>query len=159
MDALAVAALVVMFLGLAGTVIPGVPGVLLVFGAAATYAFVNGYKEFGPGWLLVMGAVAAASAAFDFIAAPAVARRFGASKWGVLGALAGLVAGFFVGGPFGALIGPLIGAVAAEVLFGRTVRQALRSGVGTAVGFVVAMVVDVTAALAIIALFLLLVAR
>ena len=157
MDALALAALGLMAIGLAGVVIPGLPGVLLVFGAAALYGVLNRFEEFGPAWLLLMGAIAAAATAFDFIAAPAVARRFGASKWGVIGAVVGLIAGLLLGGPLGALIGPLLGAVGFELLFGRTVRDALRSGVGTAVGYVVAMLVDLTAALMIIGLFVALV--
>jgi uncharacterized protein YqgC (DUF456 family) len=131
--------------------------VLLVFGAALFYSLLSGFEEFGVGWLALMGAIAVAATAFDLIAAPAVARRFGASRWGVLGALAGLVVGLLAGGPLGALVGPLIGAVVAELVFNRDIQKALRSGLGTAVGFVAAMVVDFTAALTIIALFVVLV--
>lgn len=157
MDGLALVALLVMVLGLAGAVIPGLPGVLLVFAAAAGYAMLDGFEDFGAGWLVLMGVITAAATALDFIAQPAVARRFGASKWGLIGAVAGLVVGFVVGGPLGALLGPLIGAVLLELLFGRTVRQAFRSGLGTAVGFVAAVVVDLTAALTIIGIFVVLV--
>ena len=156
MDALALAALALMALGLAGTVVPGLPGVLLVFGAAAIYSVMSGFEEFGPIWLVLMGLIAAAATAIDFIAAPAVARRFGASKWGLIGAILGLIVGLLAGGPIGALLGPLIGATALELAFGRSVRTALRSGLGTAVGYVVALVVDVTAALLIIGLFVVL---
>lgn len=146
-----------MALGLAGTVVPGIPGVLLVFGAAALYGIVSDFKAFSPLWLLPMGAIAATATAIDFIAAPAVARRFGASKWGLIGATVGMIVGLVAGGPLGALIGPLIGAVALELIFGRTLRGAFRSGLGTAVGFVFSLAVDITAALLIIALFLVLV--
>src|SRR3712207_3303462 len=114
MDALALAALGLMALGLAAIVIPGLPGVLLVFGTAALYGVLDGFEEFGPAWLVPMGAIAAGATAFDFIAAPAVARRFGASKWGVIGAVVGLLAGLLLGGPLGALIGPLLGAIGFE---------------------------------------------
>lgn len=157
MNALAVAALCLMLLGLVGIVIPGIPGVLLVFGAALVYALISRFDEFGIGWLALMGLIAAAATAFDFIAGPAVARRFGASKWGVLGAIAGLIAGFFVGGPVGAIVGPFVGAVAFEAIFGQTVRQALRSGLGTAVGYAASLVVDATACILIITLFVVLV--
>ncbi|MFN8558221.1 MAG: DUF456 family protein [Dehalococcoidia bacterium] len=140
-----------MLVGLVGTVIPGLPGVLLVFAAAAVYAVATGFAAFGPVWLVVMGLVAAAATAFDFIAQPALARRFGASKWGVIGA----------GWPHRRLCRrrpdlfhprPLAGAVLLELLFGRTMRAALRSGLGTAVGFVASVVVDATAALVMIVL-------
>jgi uncharacterized protein YqgC (DUF456 family) len=157
MDLLTIAALAFMALGLAGIAIPGLPGVLLVFGVAAIYSLLTGFDEFNVGWLALMGVIAAAATTFDLIAAPAVARRFGASKWGVLGAIAGLVVGLFVGGPLGALFGPLIGATVAELVFSRDIQKALRGGLGTAVGFVTAMVVDFTAAVTIIGLFVVLV--
>lgn len=153
---LAALALGLMALGLAGTVIPGIPGVLLVLAAAVLYSVLTSFERFSPIWLVLMGCIAVGATAFDFIAAPTVARRFGASKYGTLGAIAGLVVGFFIGGPVGALLGPLLGAVIAELLFGQTLRQSLRSGVGTAVGFVVSMMVDIAAALLIITLFLIL---
>ena len=153
---MALVALLVMAVGLAGTVIPGIPGVLLVFAGVAGYGMLDGFEEFGAGWLVLMGAIAAGATAFDFIAQPAVARRFGASKWGLIGAVAGMIVGLIVGGPVGALLGPLVGAVALELVFGRTVRDALRSGLGTTVGFFTAMVVDMTAGLIIIGIFVVL---
>ena len=157
MSPLAIATLCLMLLGLVGLIIPGIPGVLLVFGAAAIFSLLSRFDEFGFGWLALMGLIAAAATAFDIVAAPTVARKFGASKWGVIGAIAGLIAGFFVGGPVGAILGPFIGAVALEAIFGQTIRQALKSGLGTAVGFVASLVVDATACLVIIALFIVLV--
>jgi hypothetical protein len=100
-----------------------------------------------------MGAIAAGATAFDLVAAPAVARRFGASKWGVIGAIIGLIVGFFVGGPLGAILGPFVGAAALELIFGRSIRRALKSGLATAVGYVAALVVDAAACIAIIVLF------
>lgn len=157
MDLLAFAALAIMALGLAGLVIPGVPAVAFVFLGALLYSLLSGFEEFGVGWLLLMAVIAGAATVFDFIAAPALARRFGASKWGVIGAIIGLIGGLIVGGPLGALVGPLIGAVALELIFGRELRQAFRSGLGTAVGFLATFVVDAAASLTIIGLFLVLV--
>jgi len=157
MDLLALMALAVMAVGLAGIVIPGVPGVLLIFVTAALYGLANRFAAFSPLWLLPMAGIAALATAVDFLAAPAVARRFGASKWGAIGAVVGLIAGFIFGGPFGAIFGPLVGAVAFELLFGRTVRAAFRSGLGTLAGYALAMAVDFSAALTLIALFVVLV--
>jgi uncharacterized protein len=153
MDYLAIAALLIMALGLAGIVIPGIPGVLVVFGGALFYSLLSGFREFNAGWLVFMGAIAAGATAFDLVAAPAVARRFGASKWGVIGAIVGLVAGFFVGGPLGAILGPFIGAAALELVFGRDIRRAFQSGLGTAVGYVASLLVDAAACITIILLF------
>src|SRR4051794_38935215 len=122
----------VMAAGLAGIVVPGIPGVLLVFAAAVGYGLLDRFNSFSPFWLLPMAALALGATAIDLIAAPAAARRFGASKWGALGALIGLVLGLIFGGPLGALIGPLLGAMLLELIFGRSLKGALRSGLGTA---------------------------
>lgn len=150
-------ALAVMTAGVVGAVIPGVPGVLIVFAAAVIYSIGTGFEAFHPLWLVPMLLIAVAATVIDFLASPAVARRFGASKWGVIGATVGVVAGLILGGPLGALIGPLIGAVAFELIFGQTVRQAFRSGLGTALGFLAGLAVEVAGSLAIMLLFLVLV--
>jgi uncharacterized protein YqgC (DUF456 family) len=77
---------------------------------------------------------------------PAVAQRFDASGWEVLGAPAGSVPGFLIAGPVGA-----------ELLFGRTLRQPLKSGAGTVVGLLLAFVVDADAALTVLARLIVLV--
>jgi uncharacterized protein YqgC (DUF456 family) len=154
MDALWWAALLLMAVGLVGTLVPALPGIVLVFAGALLYAAGTGFSSIGVGHLAVYGALALLAVALDALANLLGARLFGASKWGLLGALVGVGVGLLVAGPLGLVLGPLLGAVALELLARRSLRQALRSGAGTAVGCVLGTAVELALALAIVVSFL-----
>jgi uncharacterized protein YqgC (DUF456 family) len=61
------------------------------------------------------------------------ARRYGASKWGIWGSVAGMAIGLFFS-PFGMILGALIGAVVTEWLVQKEKGQALRAGWGVFIG-------------------------
>jgi hypothetical protein len=71
-----------------------------------------------------------------------VARGFGASRWGMIGAFAGGILGAVAGTAWVPLVGSLLGAAAGgfagaflgELLGGKTARQSLRAGTGALVG-------------------------
>ena len=154
MDPPLLLALALMALGLAGTVLPAIPGVPLIFGGAALYAVLTGFSPVGVGHLVVYGALTLLAMALDVIANLLGARAFGATRWGVIGAAVGVVVGLLVGGPVGLLLGPLAGAVALEALSGQPLRQAFRAGIGALVGFVLGTAVDLALGLAIVISFL-----
>lgn len=154
MDAIWWVVLLLMAVGLVGTVVPVLPGIVLVFAGALLYAVSTGFAPIGVGHLVVYGALTLLAVALDALANLLGARLFGASKWGLLGALLGMVVGLLVGGPLGLVLGPLLGAAALELLAHRSLRRALRSGVGTAVGFVLGTAVELALALAIVVSFL-----
>src|ERR671914_116813 len=97
--------LVVMLAGLAGSVLPGLPGVALIFISALVYAILTDFEY--AGWLVIvlLGVFAAVAFVADFVATTYGARRFGASNWGTVGGAAG-----------GVLIGYLASAVAQGLL-------------------------------------------
>ncbi|MBX5491763.1 MAG: DUF456 family protein [Chloroflexi bacterium] len=154
MDAMWWVAIVLMAVGVVGTLVPAWPGIGLVFAGALLYAIATGFTDIGVGHVLVYGALTLVAVGLDIVANVLGARLFGASKWGVLGALVGVVVGLIVGGPVGLLLGPLVGAVALEALSGHSLRQALRSGTGAAIGFVLGTAVELALALAIVISFL-----
>jgi uncharacterized protein YqgC (DUF456 family) len=105
---------VVMALGLAGSVLPGLPGVPLIFFAALAYAYFTGFETVS-GWvILLLGLFAAVAFVLDFAATSYGARKFGASNWGTaggaIGGLIGTVAGLVLPG-LGSLIGLLAGTI------------------------------------------------
>ena len=115
--------------GLAGTVIPALPGVPLVF--AGHFEIVS--------WITVsvLALLAFIAWAVDFLAGALGARYLGASSRAFWGATFGAVAGMFFGIP-GILLGPFIGAVIGELSGGGDLLQSGRAGVGAWVGMVVA---------------------
>ena len=121
--------------GLAGLILPALPGMPLVFAGAVAIAAADGFTRIGYISLAVLGVLAAAGMVLDHLAGVLGARRFGASRWGIIGSLAGLVAGL----PFGlvgVVFGPALGALALEFARDRELRRAARAGTGVLVGFV-----------------------
>src|ERR671920_2596288 len=92
--------LVLMAVGLLGSVLPGLPGVTLIFLSALVYAIITNFRTVGAAILVVLFIFAAIAFVADFVATSYGARRFGASNWGTVGGA--------IGGLPGALIGLLI---------------------------------------------------
>ena len=161
---LLVAALIVV--GIAGTVLPALPGTVLVLAGIVLGAWLDDFVRV-PVWVVVVCAVLAALAwATDYVAALLGARRVRASGWALAGAAAGTVAGIFTGF-VGLLFMPLLGAMAGEywhqarrnggfVHAGEHVlasRQAARVGVATWLGQLIGTVVKVVLVFLMIGVF------
>ena len=138
--------------GIAGTVLPGLPGAILVLAGLALAAWIDGFARVGLGTLAVLAALTAATYALDLVATAVGARRFGTSCWGVLGAVAGAMVGLFFGLP-GLVLGPFLGAFAAELVARRDVRQAGRAGVGAWLGLLLGTAARLALVLAMVGLF------
>jgi uncharacterized protein YqgC (DUF456 family) len=99
--------------GIAGTVLPALPGTVLVLAGIVWGAWLDGFARV-PVWVVVVCAVLAALAwATDYVAALLGAKRVQASGWALAGAALGTVAGVFTGF-VGLLFMPLVGAMAGE---------------------------------------------
>src|SRR5690606_6231358 len=105
-------------IGLAGTVLPALPGVPLVFAGLLLTAWADGFENVGTVVLIVLAVITLLTLLVDFWAAAAGARRVGASRSALLGAVLGAFAGMFFG-LLGVFAGPFIGAVAGELLHPR----------------------------------------
>ena len=147
-------AVAVMAVGLVGTVVPALPGIVLVFAGVLLYAVVTGFAVVGVGHLVAFGALTALAMALDLLANLLGARAFGASRWGIIGAALGIFVGLVLGGPLGLIVGPLVGAVALEALSGQPLRRALSSGVGALLGYVLGTAAELALALVIVISFL-----
>jgi uncharacterized protein YqgC (DUF456 family) len=149
---LAILAVVLVLLGLAGTVLPVLPGVLLVFSGLFLAAWAENFQRVGAVGLGIIGVLALASFAADFVASLLGARRVGASPLALaLAAIGGIVGIFF--GIAGILLGPFIGAVAGEYLARGRLAQAGKVGLGTWLGLLLAAVAKVVIAFLMIGTF------
>jgi len=115
--------LLVMAVGLLGSVLPGLPGVTLIFLSALVYGFLTGFETIGAVVLILIGLFAAVAFVLDFIATSYGARRFGASNWGTAGGAIGGIVGallgalvFGIGSLFGLIIGTIGGVFLGEYL-------------------------------------------
>ncbi|MDP8926504.1 MAG: DUF456 domain-containing protein [Actinomycetota bacterium] len=121
--------LLVMLLGLLGSVLPGLPGVPLIFAAVLVYAYVTGFEVVGALVLVLLGLFALLAFVADLLFTAYGARRFGASNWGTIGGAIGGLVGALLGALFfgiGALFGLLVGSVAG-VFVGEYLRRRERT--------------------------------
>lgn len=145
--------------GLIGTVLPALPGLPMIFAGMLLAAWANGFEDISVWMLVVLGLLTLFSFVIDFWSTALGAKRVGASRKAVIGAVLGMMAGLFFG-PIGLFAGPFIGALLGELWHLRKVDrsgigQAARVGVGTWVGIVLGVVLKLTLAFAMIGLFLL----
>lgn len=147
------AAVVLVIVGLLGTVVPIIPGAALVFAGLLLAAWVDGFTRVGPVGLTIIGLLAALSWVADFVAGLLGAKRVGASPQALVGATLGGAFGLFLGIP-GMILGPFVGAVGGELIAKRELVQAGKVGLGTWLGLVAAAVVKVIIAFMMIATFL-----
>lgn len=138
--------------GIVGTLVPGLPGAILVFAGLVLAAWIDGFARVGPGTLVGLGVLTLVAYALDFVATAVGARRFGTSWWGVLGGLAGILVGLAFG-LVGLLVGPFLGALVAELIARRDARQAVRAGLGAWLGLLLGTVGRLGLVLAMVAIF------
>ena len=138
--------------GIAGTVLPILPGPPLVFGGLWLIAWLDGYAHVGAPSLWMLGILAALALVVDYLAAVLGVKRVGASGLAVSGALVGGLVGL-LGGVVGAIVGPIVGAMAGEWLAERNHAQALRVGAAAGVSFLVAMALKLGIVFAMLGVF------
>jgi hypothetical protein len=139
--------------GLAGVVVPLIPGPPLVFIGLVLAAWADNFQHVGWVTLVILGLLTLVSPLVDFIATIMGAKRVGASRLAIAGAALGAVIGFLFGLP-GLLLGPFVGAVAGEYLAERNVRQAGRAGLGTWLGILFGMAMKLALIFAMVGIFL-----
>jgi uncharacterized protein YqgC (DUF456 family) len=150
--ALYVLAALLMIGGLAGNILPALPGIPMIFGGIWLAAAVDGYQRVGTGWLLAIGALGAFGVAVDFIAGVAGAKRVGASRTALWGATIGTVVGMFFG-LAGLVFGPFVGALAGELASGNSVLRSTHVGIGTWLGLLFGTLVKLVISLLMLGLF------
>jgi uncharacterized protein YqgC (DUF456 family) len=138
--------------GIAGTILPALPGVPLVFAGMLLAAWANDFHDVSVWTIVLLGVLTLVSLAVDFLASMFGAKRFGASKKALWGAALGTFAGLFLGIP-GLLLGPFVGAVAGEMLDGRAWREASKVGFGTWLGLAIGTALKLALAFGMLGIF------
>jgi uncharacterized protein YqgC (DUF456 family) len=145
-------AAVLILAGIAGTILPAIPGIPLVFCGMLLAAWADHFAHAGAVTLFVLGTLTVLSLIVDFVAGVLGAKRVGASRQAVIGAALGTLVGLFFGIP-GLLLGPFAGALAGELLAGGGLRKATGAGVGAWVGFLVGTVAKLGILFAMLGIF------
>jgi len=130
-----VVAALLIAIGIAGTILPALPGVPLVFAGMLVAAWAGDFALIGWPTLVLLGVLTVLAVIVDFVAGILGAKRVGASGWALFGAAAGTVIGLFFG-LLGLLLGPFVGALLGELIAGSNLRRSTTVGIGAWLGFV-----------------------
>lgn len=144
--------------GLLGTILPALPGLPLVFGGMLLAAWNDGFERVQIWVLVILAVLTLLSFLVDFMATAMGAKKVGASRMAVAGAMIGMVAGLFMG-LVGVFIAPFIGAAVGEILYQRKldragVGQAAKVGLGTWFGIVLGIVLKLGLAFTMLGIFI-----
>lgn len=147
-----IAAAVLVVAGLIGTLLPIIPGAPLVFFGLWLIALTDHYQHVGWPTLTLLGAVVIVTVVVDFIASALGAKKVGASRQAVSGALLGSILGAFFGLP-GLLLGPFVGAVVGELMAQSRVERATQVGVATWLGLLAGSIAKLALCLTMLLIF------
>jgi len=148
-----VLAIILFIAGLAGTILPILPGAVLIYAGMLLYGFLTDFNTLNA-WFFFLQAIALIIVfAIDYIASAVGTRRFGGSSKAAAGAIIGTIVGLIVLGPLGIIIGPFVGATSVELLRGTKLNKAARAGFGTLVGILGGTVVKLCAEIIMIIYF------
>jgi uncharacterized protein YqgC (DUF456 family) len=126
-------AAILIIVGIAGAILPALPGVPLVFAGMWLAAAADKYALIGVGTLVLLGVLAAIAVILDFVAGILGAKRVAATGKALWGAMIGTIVGIFFGLP-GLLLGPFIGALVGEASAGATLQRSTHVGIATWIG-------------------------
>jgi hypothetical protein len=121
--------------GFIGIIIPGLPASPLIFLGAIIYGFGFGFERIGATIYIILGILTAVSLTIDYLGSVLGAKKLGASKFGIIGAILGLFIGFIIGSIWGLLIGPFVGAFLGELIRRKRPKESLKAGLGATLGF------------------------
>ena len=138
--------------GIAGNILPALPGIPMIFGGIWLVAALDQYRHLGVWWLVIIGALGTVGVLLDFVAASLGAKRVGASKLAISGAGLGTVVGMFFG-LAGLIIGPFAGALLGELASGTSVLRSAHVGVATWLGLLFGTLVKLVISFVMVGLF------
>ena len=145
--------LIIMIIGMAGIIVPIIPSIPLIWLGAFLYAIFTHFEKVTWMVLLIFAILTIFSIVLENIGNVYGAKKFGATRWGIIGSIAGTGIGFYMGGPIGMILGPIVGTVIFELIGGKGFRGAWKSGLGNFVGFLGGSVVKIIVGLTMISIF------
>lgn len=157
MDWQIIVAILLVAIGIAGTVLPMLPGVPLVFAGLLLAAWHDGFNQVGVVSMMMIGAIAVLAWVIDFSASIITAKKVGASKYALWGAGVGALLGI-AGGIVGLIIGPAVGAIIGELISHKSTSKeattkATTVGIAAGLGFVLALALKMVLVLIMLAIF------
>ena len=133
----------IMLTGLAGVFLPVLPGVPLVFAGAFIYAWSTSFEVITVGNIVLFAVLTAIASAVDYVGGLITAKKYGASRYGLIGGILGGILGLIALGIPGLIIGQLAGVILGELYFGKQMKESFTSGFAMFVGYILGSTVKV----------------
>ncbi len=152
--AAAIISFALVILGLFGVFLPLLPGVSFAWLGMLVYAYFTDFQAISLTVVLIFLGLTLLTMAVDIIAPLLGAKKYKASKEGLVGASLGLFLGVFIFGPMGVMLGPLVGAFIGEIISGKRHLDAIKPALGTFIGFLLSSVIKLTVILAILGILI-----
>ena len=132
------ASLILALAGIAGCIVPVIPGPPLTYAALLVlYLLNNPTQQITGKFMLIWGVIVVAVTLLDYIVQPYFTKITGGSKLAVRYSIAGMVAGMVFFPPFGIIAGSFIGALVAELLVNKKpLQNSLLAAFGAFLGFI-----------------------
>lgn len=134
-------AILLLLAGLAGCVLPVIPGPPLSYAGMLVVQWA--WQPFGTTTLIVFAVITVIVTVLDYIIPVWGAKIFGATKYGIYGSIIGMLLGTFFS-PIGMIGGLLMGAILGDMYAGKNFSDSFSSGFGTFLGTVAGMLVKLT---------------
>jgi uncharacterized protein YqgC (DUF456 family) len=128
-------AIALMLVGVAGSILPVIPGVPLNFVVFLAYGYYSSFEAYGFLTIFLVGALTFAAIVVEQLAGIMGAKKFGSGKAGMIGAVVGSLVGIIIFNVPGLIIGTFLGALAFEMIFAKKEWKVARmAGLGALVG-------------------------
>ncbi len=131
-----VISLFLFLIGFLGLAVPFMPGLPLAWFGYFLYAWAGDFEKISALNAIIFLALTIFSSIFDFVAPIIGAKKYKASKFGILGAGIGVLIGVFLIGPIGIILGPFLGAFLGELMADKKIVKAIKPAFGTFMGFI-----------------------
>ena len=129
-------ALILLVLGLLGTFLPALPGLLLSLCGVLIYKYGTD-APLSMAYIWIFAALTVASMVLNYVIPARTNRKYGGTRWGSIGSVIGTMVGmFFIPVPLGFLIGMFAGVFIGELLHdANDKKKAWNSTKGAFIGF------------------------
>lgn len=127
---------ILIVVGLIGCVVPFLPGIPLAWLGLFIYALGTGFDKISITTIVVFFVLMVLTVSVDFLAPMLGAKKYKASKYGLIGVFLGFAVGIVVFGFWGIILGPFVGALLGELIAKREPGQAFKSALGAFLGFI-----------------------
>ncbi|MGI5880452.1 MAG: DUF456 domain-containing protein [Syntrophomonadaceae bacterium] len=153
-DVALIITVLVIILGIAGTILPMIPGIPLVFMAILVYGWLGHFTVITGKYLIIIGILTLLSIIFSYLSTVMGAKYFGSGRLGLWGALIGTFAGLLLFPPIGLLIGPFAGAFIGEYMSVQDTQKAVKAAFGSLLGLFTGVVFNLAIGIYMLVTFL-----